>query len=116
MYFDDELFKNQSNFKKTWQVISSAINKKPKNKNENIPGIFNNNILKKQPSEIADIVNSFFSTEHENIAMKINPTGGPDLDPEEDLGQDQPYNEPRFQSADSQIGHEEIFNALKLPE
>ena len=116
MYFSDELSKNQSNMKRTWQLIRSAINKKPKNKSENIPGIFYENSLINQPSKIAKAFNDFFSTAPEKIVNLINPTDNPDITPPMDLNQDHLLNKPIFQSADLQIGHEEIYNALKLLE
>ncbi len=112
LYFNEQLSKHQSNMKKTWQLLRCAINKKSKNKEQSIPGIFHNNLIVTQPSKIADIFNDFFTTAPEKIVNQISVCPDLDLDPPIEENQ----NTPIFQSADLQVGHDEIFDALKLLE
>ena len=59
--------------KKTWQLSRCAINKKAKNSEQNIFGLYQNNILLTDPFKIAEAFNSHFTKAPGMIIEQINP-------------------------------------------
>lgn len=74
--------------RKTWQLINSSINKKPKKQTTSFSSILLNDVKVFDPLEIANHFNEFFTTIAQTIADEITPTDKPpDLIPpsEDDL-------------------------------
>ncbi len=116
LYFEKQLLLNQSNMKKTWQLLRCAINKKTKNAKHNLSCILHDNKLLTQPSEIAKALNLHFSEAPSKIVEQVNPVNDFTRNSLFERTADrQPVNSV-FRSADLQISHEEIFAALKLLE
>ncbi len=60
IYFETELKNNQSDLKKTWQLLKSEINKKS-NKSTHILKLVNGKYIE-NPKEIASVFNEFFTS------------------------------------------------------
>ncbi len=104
-YFDSQLVLNQSNLKKTWQLIRCAINRKPKKTDNPIPCLTIDNFSIHDPIEIANCLNRFFTSAPQLIVDKIPP-----YPPEPNL-----INipiPPKFRSSDLQVSEDEIFKAF----
>ena len=86
LYFEQELRANQSNLKKTWDLIKTAMNKKS-DKSTNISSILLNNVIVSDPQLIANHFNDFFTSIPSSIIDEINPTDRP---PEDDFNDDIP--------------------------
>ena len=76
MYFESELKKNQSNLKKSWDIIRGAINKKS-SKSSTISNIVHNNCNINDPTEMANCFNTFFTNVSSKIVGEIHPTHHP---------------------------------------
>ena len=84
LYYQRELDANKSNLKKSWKVLNEVLNRNTV-KNCTIH-LKNGEDTIKEPKELADCFNKFFTSIASNIATKINPvlmepcnTGSPDI-------------------------------------
>ncbi len=107
-FFDSQFLKHQSNLKKTWQLLRSAINRKPQKSNSAISQIIVNGRSYTDPSQLANQFNEFFSTAPGSVADQINPFFNNLYERPSAL----PENIPIFKSADLQVSHEEIISAI----
>jgi len=76
LHFEKALTKNQSNLKKTWQILRKAINKNVRKGNE-IQNILVNNVQVSDPKLMADNFNNFFVNIANEIVNSINPSSVP---------------------------------------
>ena len=109
LYFEDELKKNKSNLKKTWNIIRQAINLKSKKKDTNINTLLINNVEVHDPLLIAEHLNEFFASAPAKIIEEIPPTPEPDPEPEV-------QGVPLFNMSDNEITAGEIVETVKLLE
>jgi len=72
LYFQSELFKHQSDSKKTWEILRKAINNKSK-KDNSIQNIISDGIYIDDPALMADKFNTFFSNVAQNKVDEIAP-------------------------------------------
>ena len=86
LYFQNELIRHQSNFKKTWQLLRKATNSKVK-KDNSITNITVNGTFINHPKLIADHFNNFFANVALDITKEINPCNDPlpDYNPDTNL-------------------------------
>jgi hypothetical protein len=115
-YFETELKNNQSNLKKTWQLLKSAINKKS-NKSSYIPKLEINGKFIENPKEMANMFNEYFTSMPGKIVKDLHPVD-PDSCPDfaKDFFTPSDRNDdtvPRFSFDSIPISHEEIVNATK---
>jgi Ni,Fe-hydrogenase III small subunit len=80
MYFENELLKYQSNLKNTWQIIDSAINKKP-NKLAFIDSLIVNGTVTSEPQLMANSFNKFFTSMPAKIVSEIAPVDPNNIPP-----------------------------------
>jgi hypothetical protein len=73
VYFESELAANQTNLKKSWQLLKSAINKKVI-KSPRIKTINANGKITEDPKEMATLFNEFFTSMPANIVKDLHPT------------------------------------------
>jgi len=112
LYFENELAKNQSDLKKTWQLICSAIKRKPKGKSSSLSSLRINDADVNDPCIIANCLNDFFSTAPKLIVDEISPT-----DVEFSINPNELNNEmPLFSFSNSPVTENEVFDAIKLLE
>ena len=57
LYYECELLRHQSDLKKTWSLICTAIKRVPKNKNVNLSFLQHNNCEITDPAEMASLLN-----------------------------------------------------------
>jgi len=76
LHFEKALTKNQSNLKKTWQILRKAINKNI-NKENGVQNLLVNNVQVTDPKIIADNFNLFFTNVANDIVNSINPSPVP---------------------------------------
>ncbi len=93
--------------KKTWGLIRSAINRKPKSKTCSVSNLFSNGTLINNPRDIANEFNNFFSNAPLLIAQNFS---NPPVCNENEV----PLNHPAFTFDGYPITEEEIFTALSL--
>ena len=106
LYFEFELRVNQSNLKKSWELIRLAMRKKAE-KSSSIANILSNNQLVSDPQEIANLFNEFFTSIPSSIIDEINPSDRPpDVLVDNDV--------PLFSLSDLPVTEAEIINATKL--
>ena len=103
-YFENELRLNQSNAKKSWELIRSAMNKKNV-KSSTISHIVINNSVVSDPQEMANHFNSFFTSVSSVIVNEINPTDHP---PDLDFDANSP---PLFSFTENPITEKELIEA-----
>ena len=72
LYFQKKLIENQSNLKKTWEIIKQATKQRNKD-NHKILTLNINNKYFSDPKEMAEHFNHYFTNVAENISKKINP-------------------------------------------
>jgi Reverse transcriptase (RNA-dependent DNA polymerase)/Endonuclease/Exonuclease/phosphatase family len=72
-YFDHQFVKNQSNLKKTWELIFDSIKKTKKCKSQNFMSIIIDNISYSDPYVIATKFNEFFTNIAATISSTIHP-------------------------------------------
>jgi hypothetical protein len=73
MYFDQQFVKNQTNLKKTWELIFDSIKKTKKCKNQSFMSIVIDNISYSDPLIIANKFNEFFTSIAADISSTIHP-------------------------------------------
>ena len=106
IYFEQSLHISQSNVKKTWDLIRTAMNKKT-DKSSTINNIFVNNHTISDPQLIANHFNEFFTSIPSTIVEKINPSNNPpDLNQNIDI--------PLFSFLHDPVTETEIAEATKL--
>ena len=86
MYFEKQLFLNQSNAKQTWNLIRLAMNKKSE-KSSFISCLIVNNPTVTDSAEMANLFNEFFTSISSAIVNEINPLDSP---PEESFSNEIP--------------------------
>ena len=86
LYFEHELFINQSNVKQTWNLIRLAMNKKSE-KSSFVSCLSVNNRTVNDHSEMANLFNEFFTSVSAAIVEEINQSDRP---PDEDFSDDIP--------------------------
>ena len=107
MYFEKELLANQSNFKKTWELINSAMNKKTsKGAPPSHITINGNNIS--DPLFLANAFNDYFTSIATNIVDDINP-----IDPPPVPDPDPADGNPVFSFFNDPLSVNELINATK---
>ena len=106
LFFDFELRSNQSNLKKSWELIRLAMKKKT-DKSSSISNILVNNSIVSNPQEIAVLFNEFFTSISTAIVNEINPSDRP---PDDLINDDIPL----FSLADSPVTGTEIIDATML--
>jgi len=74
IYYNEELCQNQSNLKKTWEIIRAATNRKTKKSKNEIEILVAEGGIIENPKDIADHLNNFFVTAPLNIVNEIRPT------------------------------------------
>ena len=84
LYFQRELFLNQSNLKKPWDFIWLALNKKVE-KSSSISNLLINSCTVSDPLEMANHFNNFFTSISSDIVSKIDPMDHP---PDENVNYD----------------------------
>ncbi len=104
-YFETMLVKNQSDLKKTWNLIRLATNMKPKKGNSNLITLKINNVLNSDPVKVANYFNEFFATIPHKIVAGINK-----INKEQDF--DNPRDIPLFDIEQNPISHEEILQVV----
>ena len=110
LYFENELSLYQSDLKKTWSLICLAINRKPKNKSNNVSSMRINNIDVTDSSVIANSFNEFFATAPALIVGEISPT-----DVDFQLNPNDPDPDfPLFSFSNTPVSETEIIDAIKL--
>jgi Reverse transcriptase (RNA-dependent DNA polymerase) len=72
MYYDSQLKKNQTNLKKTWELIFEVI-KKSKSKSNEIFSVIVDNTTFSDPKQIANKFNEYFTGIAEKISSEIHP-------------------------------------------
>ena len=72
LYYENELAKNQSDLKKTWQLICQAIKRKPKDKSSSLSSLRINDADVNDPCIIANCLNDFFATAPKLIVDEIS--------------------------------------------
>jgi hypothetical protein len=103
-FFEEQLLKNQSNMKKTWELINLATKKSKKNRDE-IHCINSDGRTLTDPALIADKFNTFFI----NIASEIEKTIPPADQPLQ-----QPLSEPHaFLNMSNPIISQDIIDVIK---
>ena len=108
MFYERELIANQTNLKKTWELIRNAANL-PKSNKECISQLLIDGVLTSDPLIIATKLNTFFTTMPSQIVDEIIPTDhppDPDLDPLPD--------QPVLSFSDTPVTQNEVLEALKL--
>ncbi len=78
LFYENELLKHQSNLKKTWQTIKSAINKKT-NKSSSISSLRVNYSYIMDSRVMADHFNEFFTSMPAKIVSEIKPVNSSDI-------------------------------------
>ena len=112
LYYENELSKNQSNLKKSWQLLCSAIKRKPKDKSSLLSSLRINGADVTDPLLMASALNNFFATAPSIIVNEIPPT-----DTEYDANPSVPLTDcPLFSFTDSPVTETEILNAVGLLE
>jgi hypothetical protein len=110
-YFEKELKANQSNLKKTWELIRTAANL-PKMNKEGISQILIEGNLISDPLAIATKFNEFFVSMPSRIVNEIiAPSHDPDPEPDND---EQLLNRPLFSFSNNPVTQSEIIDAFKL--
>jgi hypothetical protein len=71
LYYESELLKNQTNLKKSWQLLKSAINNK-KIKSSLISKIVSNDKTTTNPKEMAALFNEFFTSMPSKIVQDLH--------------------------------------------
>ena len=107
LYFEYELRANQSNIKKTWEILRLAIRKNSA-KSSSISNITVNNQSISNPGEMANHFNMFFTSVSASIVNDINPSDRPPDAPS--------FNDdiPLFSFTDSPVTATEIIEATNL--
>jgi len=109
IYYTKQLQTYQANMKKTWQILYSAINKKPKKSQSLLHSLKIGERVFSDPLTIASKLNEFFSVAPGLVVGQVNPCGAgpePAPNPEPDPAA------PHFRSADLQVSHEEVYRAF----
>ena len=83
LYYEQTLESQKHNLRKTWEILKEAIGQK-KGGNMNIPEMERNGIKINDPHDIAEHLNTHFTTIADRIAEQINPTDRP---PDEHLNE-----------------------------
>jgi hypothetical protein len=112
-YFDSELKKNQSNLKKSWQLLKTAINKKPA-KSSLISKLYVNDDVINDPKDMATHFNKFFTSMPGSIVddlHMVNPDTCPDFARDFFSHTPEDNHVPKFSFASQPISHEEIVEA-----
>ena len=109
IFFEEELNKNKSNLKKTWNIIRQAINLKSKKSDVNLNTLLINGIEVNDPLLIAEHLNEFFASAPAIIINEIPPTPEPETEPDVD-------NVPLFNLSENEITAREIVDTVKLLE
>jgi hypothetical protein len=76
LYFEKKLIANQSNIKKVWQILYSAVNIK-RAKTSSVKNLLINDKLESDPLIMANFLNNFFTNVASKIADNIEPTDRP---------------------------------------
>ena len=76
LYYEQTLESQKHNLRKTWQILKEAIGKK-KGNNMNVPEMERNGTRINDPHDIAEYLNTHFTTIADRIAEQINPTDRP---------------------------------------
>ena len=108
LFFERELLLNQSNLKKSWDLIRMALNKKVE-KSSSISSLFVNNITVTDPLSMANHFNEFFTSIASKIVDEINPTVHP-----RDINHDSDSDIPLFSFFNVPITEAEIVTATNL--
>ena len=118
MYYDKELSKNQSNMKKTWQIIRSALNRKPKKTNNTVASLrISDDEIITDPKKVANYLNNFFSTAPQKIIDNItNVSNFSHKIYENGNNSNNNSNTPLFNISNNQISVGELFDTVKLLE
>ena len=106
LFYERELKLHQSNSKKSWDLIRSALNKKS-DKNSSIANIIVDNCVITDPMIMANHFNEFFTSVSSNIAKDINPSDSPPDDNCKD-------NIPIFSFNATPVSETEIMKATNL--
>ena len=112
-YFESELLKNQSNLKKSWSLINQAINRKPKNKSHLISFLTVNNAIITDPLEMANNLNSFFTSAPGQIVSEILQPILQDQAVDQD---DNIQDPPLFSFSSLELTETEFINAINMLE
>jgi Reverse transcriptase (RNA-dependent DNA polymerase) len=110
MYFERELKEHQSDAKKSWSLIKTAL-RKSNAKNSCILSLSVNNVTLTDPFDIANHFNEFFTSVAQKIVDEINPTDRP---PDNLFNNDNDNDIPLFSFSNSPVTHAEIIQATKL--
>ena len=105
LYFEKELRINQSNIKRTWDLIKSALNKKSE-KSASVTSILINNCTIEDPELIANHFNNFFTSVAASIVDDINRCDRPPNFLQDD-------NVPNFSFTNVPLSVNEVLNATK---
>ena len=105
LYFEKELRANQSNLKKSWDLIKTAMNRKS-DKSSSIGSILLNNVTISDPQLIANHFNDFFTSIPSSIIDEINPKDRP---PDENYNDDIPL----FSLCNPPVTPNEIIEACR---
>jgi hypothetical protein len=91
LYFEKTFKKFQSNLKKSWEILYSAVNKKSNSK-EKIDQIIVNGEVFTDPKIMADKFNIFFTNVASTIAQAIVPTDRPPDIPEHNIPEESMFS------------------------
>jgi hypothetical protein len=105
LYYDMQFLVNQSNLKKTWELIFEVI-KRSKNKSNTISSLLINNVSINDPLEIANEFNKYFANIASAISENVHPAEMPDsfFDPAPD--------QPTFEFSSTPVTHAEIIESI----
>ena len=106
LYFEQELKLNQSNSKKSWELIKTVLNKKSE-KNSSISNIIIDNTVITDPCDMSNYFNEFFTSVSSKIVDDINPSSFP---PDDKCNDDIPI----FSLNEIPVSATEIINATNL--
>jgi len=112
LYFDKQLQIHQSNLKKTWQILHSALNKKSKKGTTSISSLIIEERLYTDPLVMANKLNEFFSVAPGLVVGQLNPIDPNIPEPEAAPGRTPAPENRVFRSADIQVSEEEIYAAF----
>ena len=103
MYFEKQLFLNQSNAKQTWNLIRLAMNKKSE-KSSSISCLIVNNRTVTDSAEMANLFNEFFTSISSAIVNEINSLDSP---PDESFSNEIPV----FSFSSTPLSVKEVIDA-----
>jgi len=107
IHYEEMFSKNIFNLKQTWILFNKAINKKPKKREQNISEIKFQDLLLKDPAEIANCFNNFYLSIATDIVRAINPPP-PNPDPEIAVNPNS-----TFELHSNPVTYDEIFTTMK---